>query len=126
MRIRSQRPRRGSLLICVFACMVVVGSLVALMVQDALSARREIKTRLQLQQTDRLLDAGILRATVRLGQDQNYQGETWQPKLTIAGREMPAAVTIAIDGEQTTVTARLGTTPNITTQSYVYSTSKVQ
>ncbi|QEG02487.1 hypothetical protein Mal15_66080 [Stieleria maiorica] len=120
------RRRRGTLMIGVLACLVVVASLIGLIAKDALAARRETRLRLQLHQTQRLLDAGILRAAIRSQQDSDYTGETWQPTLELAGQDADATVTISIDDGQTTVTAKLGLAPNITTQSYVYSSSEVQ
>ncbi|PAY20694.1 hypothetical protein CKO51_04685 [Rhodopirellula sp. SM50] len=113
-------------MICVLACLIVVGSLIGLIAQDALAARRETRIRLQMHQTQRLLDAGILRAAMQSKRNRDYGGETWQPRLSFAGRDAAATVTISIDDDQTTVTAKLGTAPHITSQSYVYSSSEVQ
>nr|WP_143547674.1 hypothetical protein [Rhodopirellula sp. SM50] len=126
MRIQPRRRRRGALMICVLACLIVVGSLIGLIAQDALAARRETRIRLQMHQTQRLLDAGILRAAMQSKRNRDYGGETWQPRLSFAGRDAAATVTISIDDDQTTVTAKLGTAPHITSQSYVYSSSEVQ
>ncbi|WP_182869001.1 hypothetical protein [Stieleria mannarensis] len=120
------RRRRGTLMVGVLACLVVVASLIGLIAKDALAARRETRLRLQLHQTQRLLDAGILRAAIRTKQAPDYTGETWQPTLSFAGQDADAIVTISVNADQTTVTAKLGRAPNITTQSYVYSTSEVQ
>ena len=122
----SKSSRRGSLMIGVLACMAVVASLVGLIAKDAVAARRETKLRFQLQQTDRLLDAGILRSAMQTKRDPDYDGESWKPTLKIAGRTAVASVAIAINDGRTTVTAKIGTAPNITTKSYVYSSSKVQ
>lgn len=126
MRNYPRRRRRGTLMIGVLACLVVVTSMVGLIVRDALAARRETKIRLQMQQTERLLDAGILRSAIRSEEDRTYTGESWQPKLQLAGQDAQATVTIVVADGRTTVTARIGIAPNITTQSYVYSSSKVQ
>ncbi|MCS7468853.1 hypothetical protein NZK35_19550 [Stieleria sp. ICT_E10.1] len=126
MRIQPRRRRRGALMICVLACLIVVGSLIGLIAKDALSARSETRIRLQMHQTQRLLDAGILRAAMQSKRNRDYSGEIWQPRLSFAGRDAEATVTISVDDDQTTVTAKLGTAPNITSQSYVYSSSEVQ
>lgn len=115
--------RSGTLMVCVLVCMLVVGSLVALLAKDALSARRETKLRFQAMQTERLLDAGILRATKQSKTDPDYAGETWTPELELAGQPAGATVTITVQDNQTSVTAKLGIAPNITTKSYVYSSS---
>lgn len=111
---------------CVLACLAVVASLVAWIAKDAVAARRETKIRLQLQQTERLLDAGILRSSIQTQRDAQYDGEVWKPKLNLAGQDANASVTISIDDQHTSVTAKIGIQPNITTRSYVYSSSKVQ
>ena len=113
-------------MICVLVCLVVVASLIGLIAKDATAARRETKIRLQMQQTDRLLDAGILRWSIQSKQDPDYVGETWQPNLPLAGRDSTATVTIRVLEDQTIVTARIGTEPNITTQSYICSSSQDQ
>ena len=126
MRIRARRRRRGTLMACVLVCMVVVASIVALIAKDAVAGRRETKLRLQLQQTERLLDAGILRSAMRTKEDPDYNGESWQPKLQLAGQDANASVTISIKDDLMTVTAQIGIEPNLTTQSFVYSPSEVQ
>ena len=126
MRKPPPRRRRGSLMVCVIACLAIVASLVGWIAKDAMAARRETKLRMQLQQTDRLLDAGILRSSIQTRRDRDYDGEVWRPKLQFAGQDANASVAISIDDGQTTVTAKIGFQPNITTKSYVYSSSKVQ
>lgn len=111
---------------CVLACLAVVASLVAWIAKDAMTARRETKLRMQLLQTERLLDAGILRFSLQSQQNDQYDGEVWKPKLMLAGQDANASVTISIDKEQTNITAKIGVNPNITTQSYVYSSRTVQ
>lgn len=127
-RRRRSAPaaRRGTLMACVLVCMLVVASIVALIAKDAIAGRRETKLRSQLHQTERLLDAGVLRASLRFKQDADYRGETWKPNLQLAGQDANASVTISIEEKLTTVTAQIGFEPNITTQSYVYSSSEVQ
>jgi len=110
-------------MICVIACMVVVGSLLAIIAKDALLARRETRTRWQMMQTQRLLDAGILRATLRARQDPAYSGETWHPKLGLTNKTPHAQVVISVDQSTTSVTASIGTVPHSTTKSYVFSSS---
>ena len=118
------RPRRvGTITICVLACLVIVVSLVGWITRDAIQARRETKIRLQMIQTDRLLDAGILRAARRSENEPEYQGETWTPSLQLAGRDAEAAVTIRVADDETTVTAKMGIAPNITSKTYTFSSS---
>jgi type II secretory pathway pseudopilin PulG len=113
-------------MVCVIACLAIVASLVGWIAKDAVAARRETKLRMQLHQTDRLLDAGILRSSLQTRRDGDYGGETWKPKLQVTGQDANASVEISVDDGQTTVTAKIGFHPNITSKSYVYSSSKVQ
>ncbi|MCO8124229.1 hypothetical protein NHH03_20975 [Stieleria sp. TO1_6] len=133
-RLRHRRPvqrrrinrRRGSLMVCVLACLMIVASLVGLLVKDAVAARQETKLRLQLLQTERLLDAGILRSAKQIQRDGEYNGETWQPELSLHGQPVPASVSISIDNTQVMVTARIGTSPHVTTLSHHYSSSQIK
>ena len=124
----QQHPqrRRGGLMICVLACLAIVVSLVMWIARDAVAARRETRIRLQLQQTDRLLDAGIMRATKQRRADENYQVETWKPKLQIRGHDVRASVEIQIEDDRVRVVAQIGQQPHSTTKSYLYSLSEIQ
>ncbi|KAA5544570.1 hypothetical protein FYK55_09635 [Roseiconus nitratireducens] len=115
--------RRGALMFCVLACLLIVGSLVAWILRDALRARRETKIRVQLQQTERLLDAGILRAVKQQQKDPNYEGEQWKPKIEFGGRPVPANIDISVANEQLTVVASLGAQPHRTRKSHSFSLS---
>ena len=126
---RPARRRSGSLLFCVLACLASVAALVGLLARDATAMRREAKLRFQRMQTERLLDAGILRAAIRLRDDPDYAGETWQPELTPtpgAADFRAANVSIDISSGLASVTAKLGGAPHITTQSYVFPTSEIK
>lgn len=117
---RRSRRRRGSWLFCVIAVMAVVTSLVALMARDAIMARREVKLRLQLHQTDRLLDAGILRAAKQLKQNSNYDGEVWTPDVQFSDRETESVVRISVNEARVTVVARIGAGPHSTALSHEF------
>ena len=100
-----QRPgahqRSGSILICVLACLVIVTGLIMAISRQALEARRETKFRLQVRQTELLLDAGVVRAAKRSQQSPEYKGETWQPTdhrpSDAADRIENAVVTIQVN-----------------------------
>ncbi len=77
------RSRSGAILICVLACMVVVSGMMIAFTQATLSARREANYRLQIQQTQLLMDAGIQRASSQLAQSDDYTGETWSPSAAL-------------------------------------------
>ena len=118
---RGKDHRQGGIIFGVLACLAVVTAIVALLARDALAARRETKLRLQVAQTQRLLDAGILRAAIKLRADDNYEGEAWTPELVLGGQPVPTAVEISKRGDELSVTARIGQSPNITTKSHTFS-----
>lgn len=120
MNRARRRSRRGSLIVCVVAVMAVVVSLMGLMVRDAVRARRETKWRLQLHQTERLLDAGILRAAKQFQADGEYRGETWQPSMQFGGESADARIEIAVEETRVHVTAKLGNESRVTTRSHVF------
>ncbi|MCY2986051.1 MAG: hypothetical protein NTY15_20670 [Planctomycetota bacterium] len=76
-------PRRGTVLICVLACLGVVIALVLCTTQSSLRGRREVRMQSQLLQTDLLCDAGVLRAKQQFNQSPDYVGEKWTPNLGV-------------------------------------------
>lgn len=56
---RSQRPRRGIVIVAVLACCVVCVSLACTSLTQAIRARREAREALQREQTRLLLDAAV-------------------------------------------------------------------
>ncbi|MEL6110131.1 MAG: hypothetical protein AAFU85_29305 [Planctomycetota bacterium] len=116
-----QPKRRGTIMVGVLACLAVVSLLLALLVRDSLAGRRETKHRHQLSQTTRLLDAGILRATLQKKRDAGYEGETWNPRFGSADNQVPASVEIECEGNRIRVSAKIGIDPHTTTQSHQYS-----
>lgn len=104
--------RRGTVIICVLACMLVSTTLIAHMVANSLRNRRECQRGLRQHQTELLLHAGLLRATERLQADANYAGETWQLPEDICG---PALVEIeTVRDEDTLDTGRAQVTFKLT------------
>lgn len=125
-RLRPQTPpaRRGAIMFCVLACLGVALAIVTLMVRGAVNDRQAARRRHQMNQTDRLLDAGILRAVQQREQDPNYQGETWTVKLPEPQADRPASIEITIEDGVTNVTAQLGERPSITSKSFQFKTSE--
>ncbi len=81
MKRNRSEARRGLILICVIACLVVASALVALTVQSSLRGRREARLQLQLRQTELLCEAGVSRATKQFEISESYTGEQWRPEL---------------------------------------------
>lgn len=84
--VRRQR-RPGSIVIVALVCLLVVSGLVAGMIRGALRERRHLRTLRDLRQTELLVEAGVDRAALRLAEQTDYRGETWDvPAEEIAGR----------------------------------------
>ena len=77
----KQRPRLGSVLICVLACLGIVMVFVMTTIQSSLRGRREVRMQRQLMQTEYLCEAAVKRAVQQLKKSSEYKGETWHPKL---------------------------------------------
>lgn len=88
-------PRRGTVLICVLACMGIVVALVLSTTQSSLRGRREVRMQRQLLQTELLCEAGVLRAKQQFEQSPDYVGEQWTPNLGISSFQY-AAIEIRI------------------------------
>jgi len=96
--------RHGLITVCVLVCLIVTVSLSLSMLRSTLRARRDVAIRLQVQQTDWMLDAGIQLANARLAASEQYAGETWQVGDAILGYHAGRTViTVARDSENTTV-----------------------
>ena len=94
MTTRSNRPRRGTVLIAALVCKVVVIGLLGSLFQGSLRARRQLHAERDRRQTELILQAGVARAALQLRLDADYRGETWTlPAEAIAGTSA-AQVTI--------------------------------
>ncbi len=113
MSAARTKQRSGTILICVMTCMLVATTTVAFAVRGALRQRRELRSELQLRQTEWLLDAGVKLAVRRLTESRDYQGETWQPQrlddqFHAAQVEIKIAAQTDSDRHLVTVTAAIG------------------
>lgn len=102
----KKQKRSGVVLICVLACLAIVSAILTMTCKSAIAARRETKLRAQLQQTELLLDAGVLRAAEQLRKSKGYSGETWKPTKAFKNDESPIVeITVEpTDGSVTTIT----------------------
>lgn len=82
----NARPasRRGSLIVCVLACLLIASTIIASTTRSALQRRRNVHVEHQLRQTELLLDAGVLRAARQLRVSRDFVGETWRPAGAIS------------------------------------------
>lgn len=81
-RIQQSKRRRGAaVLLCVLACLSVVVALVLSLTRSTLQSQRETRIRMQMRQTEYLLDAGMIRAASQLRESVDYRGEQWRPTL---------------------------------------------
>ena len=85
--MNQSNPRRGTVLICVLACLGVVIAFVLCTTQSSLRGRREVRMQRQLLQTDLLCEAGVLRAKQQFNKSPDYVGEKWTPNLGVASFE---------------------------------------
>ena len=110
-RTTKTKNRNAAVLICALACLLIVSALMMALVKSSLTARRETRLRLQMRQTEFLLDAGVMRAAEKLASSADYSGETWQPKNAV-NRFRGAFVKIGVQdtngAKLVTVTASLG------------------
>jgi type II secretory pathway component PulK len=93
---RQQRPRSGTILICVLTCLLIVSGLAVAMVKSALNARKAVRSELQQAQVQFLLEAGIQRAVDKLGSGSAYDGEIWEFPAAALKNSAPARVEIAV------------------------------
>ncbi|MCC9599584.1 hypothetical protein LOC67_03350 [Stieleria sp. JC731] len=123
---RSKRPtnRRGTITVCVLACMVVVISLCLSLMYSANRVRRETKLRHQVLQTERFLDAAILRSVKQYRADNQFTRESWETEIDFQGQTIPAIAEIQVDENLVvSIKAHLGTSPQLTQQSYQFQLS---
>jgi hypothetical protein len=83
---RKVHQRSGLLLVAALVCLLVITSMLASMLQNAMRSRRELRTERDRRQAELLLDAGAGRAAARLADDPAFQGDTWEvPGQAIVG-----------------------------------------
>ena len=111
--LRQHDEQRGTILVCVLACLVIMSSLGAATVRGVLRDRREVRIEQQLRQTELLCEAGVARATRALHESSAYIGEQWTPNLS-ESLWQDAVVRINVESSQDSnarnieVTASLG------------------
>ena len=71
------RRRGAAALICSMTAAAVFLSIAAVAVRTTLKARQERKTELDLHQAEFLLESGLIRASDKVKENKEYQGETW-------------------------------------------------
>ncbi|EMI23749.1 hypothetical protein RESH_05595 [Rhodopirellula europaea SH398] len=95
-------------------CLGISISLVMTSLKSSLTHRRQTNHLLRVEQTDWLLEAGLVRSHRQLREDDAYTGETWSVSEAIRGNE-PAEIEIEVtrdDASEESLTihviARLG------------------
>lgn len=103
-----KQTRRGVVIICVLACLIVASSLAVTAIQAALRSRREAKTIQRVAQAEFLLDAGVALALEQLRNDEEYPGETWRvDSEELKGREGLVQIEVDAKSRKVRVTAKL-------------------
>lgn len=87
MKRTMHQPHRGTVLICVLACLIAVTALIGSTTQAALRARHAARLQKQVRQAELLLEAGVLRAAQQLKKSASYEGEQWRPRLLSAPQD---------------------------------------
>ncbi len=85
--VQNSKARKGTVLVCVLACLGIVIAMVMSTVQSALRGRNVVRMQQQLLQTELLCEAGVKRAAQQLSKSSAYRGEKWVPKSSIASFE---------------------------------------
>ena len=88
--------RKGTILICVLACLAVISAAITMTAQSALRSRNEVRSQRQLLQTQFLCEAGVLRAKQQLQKLSSYSGEEWSPSISPSFNER-AIISIQIE-----------------------------
>lgn len=95
----SSQQRRGLGLVAVITCMLVVGSIAAVVARSYYSGMRQerrFRTHCQIQW---LVESGVERALAQWRRDPAYRGETWQVALPGPGNSAAAVVEITVEPE---------------------------
>ncbi|MGC1273829.1 MAG: hypothetical protein WBC44_08995 [Planctomycetaceae bacterium] len=107
MRKRLPTPptsRRGTVLVIVVVLLLVTASIAGAVMRAALLDARQFTIDRNALQADRIAEAGLDRASMRLNVDPNYDGETWTAPLP-NGETGSVVLRLTGDGQQRTLEA---------------------
>lgn len=99
--------RRGSLLVAVLACLLMVGLTSAALVRWMTLHQRQLRSVQWRQQSLWLAESGLSRARQRLTADAEYVGETWRIEGPQLSHGNAGVVTIVCEDETETGTPQL-------------------
>lgn len=94
--------RRGSLLVAVLACLLMVGLTSAALLRWMTLHQRQLNNAQWRQQSLWLAESGLSRARQQLAMDAEYEGETWRVEGQQLSRGNAAVVTIVCEAETET------------------------
>jgi hypothetical protein len=81
-----RRSRGGLVIVAALVCLLIVTSIVTSMLQNALRARRQLRTERDRRQVELLVEVGADRAARRLASEPGFRGDTWNlPADAIVG-----------------------------------------
>jgi Tfp pilus assembly protein PilV len=103
MKQTASRQRRGTALIAVLVCLVIVMALLGNMLVGALRIGRQMRGERDRRQCELLLQAGLDRAALRASAAAPYSGEVWNVSS--------ADISGTGDGQVTIRVSRQGDTP---------------
>jgi type II secretory pathway component PulK len=87
-------------MVIVIVTLLIMTGIVAQLMRQAVSARRQTRTELEYRQTSLLADAGIQRALAARQNNADYQGETWNVPEGIIHQTKTGRVTIEVSEQQ--------------------------
>jgi multidrug efflux pump subunit AcrA (membrane-fusion protein) len=93
---RSERNRRGAVLLIVLVCLIVITLVCVTLMRQGVAARGQVRAEERRLQAKWLAESGLERASARLANEADYQGETWTVSPDALGGPWPGRVTIVV------------------------------
>jgi type II secretory pathway component PulK len=93
------RTTRGAVMIMVIVWLSVSTMMLMAILRQSISTTKQLRQREHLDQTRRLVHAGMDRAKSKLAKDENYQVENWNVTLESSTGQRNGRVDIVVHGE---------------------------
>lgn len=104
--VNSWRSRKGGALVFVLAAMLIVSTIWVSWTRRALADRRQLREQILQQQTERLVQAGLLIVRQNLQQNASWTGTSLVVPAGVIHQTNSGELTISVQSGQFTVTAR--------------------
>jgi Tfp pilus assembly protein PilX len=96
MRKRGRSKRRGTFVVVVLLCLIVLGILSGVLLRMVLAQRGQVRVDERRVQAEWLAEAGLERAAAQLAGTADYKGETWEITAGALASRWPARVQIVV------------------------------